>query len=53
MCGNDKSFPCFKVGRNDAGTTRSFPPIFEDCMDEIAIAIFAIFRAPIYLIFAE
>ena len=29
MCGNDKSFPCFKVGGNDAGTTRSFPPIFE------------------------
>ena len=31
MCGNDKSFPCFKVGGNDVGTTRSFPPIFEGC----------------------
>ena len=34
-----------------------FPILFHTilyiCMDEIAIAIFAIFRAPIYLIFAE
>ena len=40
MCGNDKSFPCFKVGGNDAGTTRSFLPIFEGCFWQLCCTLF-------------